>query len=117
MTGKLKRLFESSENIGHVEITIFGPYTDTYGNYGWKPTLSFEMDREKKAREEVVEINDGINEGNKILRDIFDKLGKLSAYKQKSPSQGRGYEGSTVTALLKHGQLDKVHRSHMGYEY
>lgn len=46
LTGKLKKLFESGKNIGNVEITIFGPHTDTYGNYGWKPTLSFEMDRE-----------------------------------------------------------------------
>jgi len=46
LTAKIKKLFESDENIGNVLITIFGPSTDTYGNYGWKPTLYFEMDRE-----------------------------------------------------------------------
>jgi hypothetical protein len=46
LTAKIKKLFESDEGIGNVQITIFGLSTDTYGNYGWKPTLYFEMDRE-----------------------------------------------------------------------
>ncbi|UCE40385.1 MAG: hypothetical protein JSV17_13105 [Candidatus Aminicenantes bacterium] len=46
LTAKLKKLFERDENIGTVQITIFGLSTDTYGNYGWKPTLYFEMDKE-----------------------------------------------------------------------
>ena len=46
LTAKIKKLFESDENIGNVQITIFGLSTDSYGNYGWKPTLYFEMDRE-----------------------------------------------------------------------
>ena len=46
LTAKIKKLFESDENIGNVEITIFGLSTDSYGNYGWKPALSFEMDRD-----------------------------------------------------------------------
>jgi hypothetical protein len=47
LTSKIKKLFESDENLGNVEITIFGLSTDSYGNYGWKPTLYFELDREK----------------------------------------------------------------------
>jgi hypothetical protein len=46
LTAKIKKLFESDENIGNVLITIFGPSTDSYGNYGWKPTLYFDLDRE-----------------------------------------------------------------------
>jgi hypothetical protein len=46
LTYKIKRLFESDKNIGNVLITVFGLHTDSYGNYGWKPTLYFEMDRE-----------------------------------------------------------------------
>lgn len=46
LTTKIKKLFESDEGIGNVQITIFGLSTDTYGNYGWKPALYFEMDRE-----------------------------------------------------------------------
>lgn len=46
LTAKIKKLFESDENIGNVQLTIFGLSTDSYGNYGWKPTLYFEMDRE-----------------------------------------------------------------------
>jgi hypothetical protein len=46
LTGKIKKLFESDKNIGNVQMTIFGLSTDSYGNYGWKPTLYFEMDRE-----------------------------------------------------------------------
>jgi hypothetical protein len=46
LTDKIKKLFESDEDIGNVQITIFGLLTDTYGNYGWKPALYFEMDRE-----------------------------------------------------------------------
>jgi hypothetical protein len=46
LTAKIKKLFENDENIGNVEITVFGLSTDSYGNYGWKPTLSFEMDWE-----------------------------------------------------------------------
>lgn len=46
LTAKIKKLFESDENIGNAQITIFGLSTDTYGNYGWKPALYFEMDRE-----------------------------------------------------------------------
>lgn len=43
---RLKKLFERDENIGNAVMTIFGPSTDTYGRYGWKPVLSFEFDRE-----------------------------------------------------------------------
>jgi hypothetical protein len=46
LTAKIKKLFESGESIGNVHITIFGLSTDSYGNYGWKPVLYFEMDRE-----------------------------------------------------------------------
>lgn len=46
LTAKIKKLFESDKNIGSVQITIFGLSTDSYGNYGWKSTLYFEMDRE-----------------------------------------------------------------------
>lgn len=46
LTAKIKKLFESDADIGNAQITIFGLSTDTYGNYGWKPTLYFEMDRE-----------------------------------------------------------------------
>jgi hypothetical protein len=46
LTSKLKKLFERDDNIGNAVITIFGPSTDTYGRYGWKPVLSFEFDRE-----------------------------------------------------------------------
>jgi hypothetical protein len=45
LTDKIKKLFESDENIGNIQLTIFGLHTDSYGNYGWKPTLYFEMDR------------------------------------------------------------------------
>jgi hypothetical protein len=45
LTAKIKKLFASKENIGKAEFTIFGLSTDTYGNTGWKPTLSFELDR------------------------------------------------------------------------
>ncbi len=45
LTSKIKKLFESDENTGNLQLTIFGPSTDAYGNYGWKPTLSFEIDR------------------------------------------------------------------------
>jgi len=45
LTTKIKKLFASDENIGNVEFTIFGLSTDTYGTTGWKPTLSFELDR------------------------------------------------------------------------
>lgn len=43
---KLKKLFERDENIEDAFLTIFGPSTDTYGRYGWKPILSFEFDRD-----------------------------------------------------------------------
>jgi hypothetical protein len=46
LTSRLKKLFERDDNIGNAVITIFGPSTDTYGRYGWKPVLSFEFDRE-----------------------------------------------------------------------
>lgn len=46
LTAKIKKLFESDKNIGNVQMTIFGPSTDSYGNYGWKPALYFEMDRD-----------------------------------------------------------------------
>jgi len=46
LTPRLKKLFERDENIGNAAITIFGPSTDTYGRYGWKPVLSFEFNRE-----------------------------------------------------------------------
>ncbi len=46
LAAKIKKLFESDETIGNVQMTIFGLSTDSYGNYGWKPTLYFEMDRE-----------------------------------------------------------------------
>jgi len=42
---RLKKLFERGDSIGNALITIFGPSTDTYGKYGWKPVLSFEFDR------------------------------------------------------------------------
>jgi hypothetical protein len=46
LSDRIKKLFESDENLGIIQMTIFGLSTDTYGNYGWKPTLYFEMDRE-----------------------------------------------------------------------
>lgn len=46
LTAKIKKLFESAENIGNVQLTIFGLSTDSYGKYGWNPTLYFEMDKE-----------------------------------------------------------------------
>jgi hypothetical protein len=46
LTAKIKKLIERDENIGSILITIFGPSTDSYGNYGWKPALYFEIDRE-----------------------------------------------------------------------
>ncbi len=46
LTPRLKKLFEKDDNIGNAVITVFGPSTDTYGRYGWKPVLSFEFDRE-----------------------------------------------------------------------
>jgi len=46
LTAKIKKLFKSDDNIENVQITIFGPSTDSYGNYGWKPILYFELDRE-----------------------------------------------------------------------
>jgi hypothetical protein len=45
LTAKITRLFERDKNIGSVQITIFGLSTDSYGNYGWKPALYFELDR------------------------------------------------------------------------
>jgi hypothetical protein len=46
LADKIKKLFESDEDIGNVLITVFGLHTDSYGDYGWKPTLYFEMDRQ-----------------------------------------------------------------------
>lgn len=46
LASKLKKLFEKDERIGNVFVTIFGLFTDTYGNTGWKPVLYFEFDRE-----------------------------------------------------------------------
>ncbi len=45
LTAKINKLFERGKNIGSVQITIFGLSTDSYGNYGWKPALYFELDR------------------------------------------------------------------------
>jgi hypothetical protein len=45
LIAKITRLFERDKNIGSVQITIFGLSTDSYGNYGWKPALYFELDR------------------------------------------------------------------------
>lgn len=50
LTPKIKKLFERDQNIGNVQVTIFGLSTDTYGNTGWKPALYFEMDRDTYNR-------------------------------------------------------------------
>jgi hypothetical protein len=68
LTAKIKKLFESDENIGNVEITVFGLSTDTYGNYGWKPALSFEMDRE------TFDSTDWKNLGKKNLLEAVKNL-------------------------------------------
>lgn len=52
LTAKINRLFERDKNIGSIQITIFGLYTDTYGNTGWKPALYFELDRAAVERDE-----------------------------------------------------------------
>lgn len=46
LTPRLKKLFKRDKNIENAVITIFGPFTDTYGRYGRKPVLSFEFGRE-----------------------------------------------------------------------
>ena len=46
LTAKIKKFFDSDQDVGNVQLTIFGLSTDSYGNYGWKPTLYFEMDRD-----------------------------------------------------------------------
>lgn len=45
LTDKIERLFDKDKAASSIQMTIFGPATDSYGNYGWKPTLYFEVDR------------------------------------------------------------------------
>jgi hypothetical protein len=43
---KLQKLFKKDKDIEDAFLTVFGPSTDSYGRYGWRPVLSFEFDRD-----------------------------------------------------------------------
>lgn len=70
---KLKKLFEIDRNIEDAFLTIFGPATDTYGRYGWKPVLSFTFDRD---------IFDSIDRSSFSNRELLDVVKNLKWYRK-----------------------------------
>jgi len=72
---KLKKMFERDKNIQNSSITIFGPSTDTYGRYGWKPVLSFEFDRDTF---------NSIDWGKFVKKDLLESVKNLKWYKKSS---------------------------------
>ncbi len=70
---KLKKLFEIDRNIEEAFLTIFGPATDTYGRYGWKPVLSFTFDRD---------IFDSIDRSSFSNRELLDVVKNLKWYRK-----------------------------------
>jgi hypothetical protein len=73
LTPKLKKLFEKDKNIEDAFLTIFGPSTDTYGRYGWKPALSFEFDRDTF---------NGIDWGSFSKKDLLNVAINLKWYRK-----------------------------------
>lgn len=75
LTPKLQKLFDMDKNIEDAFLTIFGPSTDTYGRYGWKPVLSFEFDRD---------MFNSIDWGKFARKDLLETVRNLKWYRKSS---------------------------------
>lgn len=75
LTPKIKKLFESTDSIESVQITIFGLSEDTYGNTGWNPTLYFELNRATY---------NSIDWGKFRRKDLLEEVQNLKWYRKES---------------------------------